>query len=162
MSAVILCVGKMKEKPYRQMADEYLKRLGRYGKYEETEIPDLPLENVFYEEGLEMYREQLEQLEARKAGADDDPDILLEVNEKIDALTKEMQSYADNNRYWFTEEDMGPFREIVNHVYFSDFNPVKEIYANDPEFFENITEENLQGFLQAMDSKVKMSRLERE
>lgn len=130
--------------------------------YVYTEIPDLPLENVFYEEGLEMYREQLEQLEARKAGADDDPDILLEVNEKIDALTKEMQSYADNNRYWFTEEDMGPFREIVNHVYFSDFNPVKEIYANDPEFFENITEENFQGFLQAMDSKVKMSRLERE
>ena len=42
MSAVILCVGKMKEKPYRQMADEYLKRLGRYGRYEEIEIPDLP------------------------------------------------------------------------------------------------------------------------
>ena len=40
--AVILCVGKMKEKSYRQMADEYLKRLSRYGKYEETEIPDLP------------------------------------------------------------------------------------------------------------------------
>ena len=60
--------------------------------YVYTEIPDLPLENVFYEEGLEMYREQLEQLEARKAGADDDPDILLEVNEKIDALTKEMQN----------------------------------------------------------------------
>ena len=42
MSALILCVGKMKEKAYRQMADEYLKRLSRYGKYEETEIPDLP------------------------------------------------------------------------------------------------------------------------
>ena len=42
MSSVILCVGKMKEKPYRQMADEYLKRLGRYGKIEEIEIPDLP------------------------------------------------------------------------------------------------------------------------
>ena len=42
MSALILCVGKMKEKPYRQMADEYLKRLSRYGKYEEIEIPDLP------------------------------------------------------------------------------------------------------------------------
>ena len=40
--AVILCVGKMKEKAYRQMADEYLKRLSRYGKYEEAEIPDLP------------------------------------------------------------------------------------------------------------------------
>ena len=42
MSALILCVGKMKEKPYRQMADEYLKRLGRFGRYEECEIPDLP------------------------------------------------------------------------------------------------------------------------
>ena len=42
MSSVILCVGKMKEKPYRQMADEYLKRLSRYGKYEEAEIADLP------------------------------------------------------------------------------------------------------------------------
>jgi len=42
VSALILCVGKMKEKAYRQMADEYLKRLSRYGKYEEAEIPDLP------------------------------------------------------------------------------------------------------------------------
>ncbi len=42
MSAVILCVGKMKEKAYRELADEYLKRLTRYGRYEETEIPDLP------------------------------------------------------------------------------------------------------------------------
>ena len=32
----------MKEKPYRQMADEYLKRLSRFGKYEEIELPDLP------------------------------------------------------------------------------------------------------------------------
>ena len=37
-----MCVGKLKEKPYREMADEYLKRLSRFGKYEETEIPDLP------------------------------------------------------------------------------------------------------------------------
>jgi len=42
MSTTVLCVGKLKEKPYRQMADEYLKRLSRFGKYEETEIPDLP------------------------------------------------------------------------------------------------------------------------
>ena len=42
MSTVVLCVGKLREKPYRQMADEYLKRLGRFGKYEETEVPDLP------------------------------------------------------------------------------------------------------------------------
>ena len=42
MSTLILCVGKLKEKPYREMADEYLKRLSRFGKYEEVEIPDLP------------------------------------------------------------------------------------------------------------------------
>ena len=42
MSTAVVCVGRMKEKPYRQMADEYLKRLARYGKTEEIEIPDLP------------------------------------------------------------------------------------------------------------------------
>ncbi len=42
MTVVVLAVGRMKEKPYRQMADEYLKRLSRLGKYEEIEVPDLP------------------------------------------------------------------------------------------------------------------------
>ena len=127
-----------------------------------TEIPDLPLENAYYEEALEMYQQQLDMLEEQKTRVEDDPDTLLEVNEKIEKLTKEMQDYAENNRYWFTEDDMIPFREVASHVYFSDYNPVKEIYANDPDFFANLTENNLQGFLQALNSKVKMSRLERE
>ena len=42
MSLTIIAVGKMKEKPYRQMADEYLKRLSRYGKIDEIELNDLP------------------------------------------------------------------------------------------------------------------------
>ena len=63
MSALILCVGKMKEKAYRQMADEYLKRLSRYGKYEETEIPDLPEPASGSSEALE------EQLKAKEGEA---------------------------------------------------------------------------------------------
>lgn len=42
MSITVLAVGRMKEKPYRMMADEYMKRLSRYGKFEEIELPDLP------------------------------------------------------------------------------------------------------------------------
>ncbi len=42
MNVVVMAVGKLREKPYRMMADEYLKRLSRFGKYEETELPDLP------------------------------------------------------------------------------------------------------------------------
>ncbi len=42
MRCTVIAVGKMKEKPYRQMADEYLKRLSRYGRFEELEVPDLP------------------------------------------------------------------------------------------------------------------------
>ena len=52
----------MKEKPYRQMADEYLKRLSRYGKYEEIEIPDLP-EPAVTSEALE------EQIKTREGEA---------------------------------------------------------------------------------------------
>ena len=63
MSVTILCVGKMKEKAYRQMADEYLKRLSRYGKYEETEIPDLPEPAGGSSEALE------EQLKAKEGEA---------------------------------------------------------------------------------------------
>lgn len=127
-----------------------------------TEIPDLPLVNVYYDEALDMYQEQLNMLEEQKSKAEDDPDITLTVNEKIDTLTKEMQNYAETKRYWFTEDDMIPFRTIVSHVYFSDFNPVKAIYADDPEFFENITEETLSNFLRVLDNKVKMVRLEKE
>ena len=36
MSISVMAMGRMKEKPYRQMADEYLKRLSRYGKFEES------------------------------------------------------------------------------------------------------------------------------
>jgi 23S rRNA (pseudouridine1915-N3)-methyltransferase len=53
----------MKEKAYRQMADEYLKRLSRYGKYEETEIPDLPEPAGGPSEALE------EQLKAKEGEA---------------------------------------------------------------------------------------------
>lgn len=42
MNCTLIAVGRMKEKPYRMMADEYLKRLSRYGKFEEIELPDLP------------------------------------------------------------------------------------------------------------------------
>ena len=45
MSITVIAVGKMKEKPYRQMADEYLKRLSRFGKVNEIELPDLPEPN---------------------------------------------------------------------------------------------------------------------
>ena len=41
MSTTILAVGRLKEKPYRQMADEYLKRLSRFGRCEEKEVADL-------------------------------------------------------------------------------------------------------------------------
>lgn len=41
MNAVILCVGKLKEKWQQEGANEYLKRLSRYGKYEIVQLEDL-------------------------------------------------------------------------------------------------------------------------
>ena len=66
MSMTVLCVGRMKEKPYRQMADEYRKRLSRYGKFEEIEVPDLA-EPAHSSEALEaaVRKKEGEQLLAR-------------------------------------------------------------------------------------------------
>ena len=41
MSISVMAMGRMKEKPYRQMADEDLKRLSRYGKYEIVAVDDV-------------------------------------------------------------------------------------------------------------------------
>ena len=41
MNAVILCVGKLKEKWQNEGCNEYLKRLSRYGKYEIIQVDDL-------------------------------------------------------------------------------------------------------------------------
>ena len=42
MNVLILAVGRLKEKYWQQAAAEYEKRLGRYGRIEIQEIPDLP------------------------------------------------------------------------------------------------------------------------
>ena len=41
MNAVIICVGKLKEKWQQEGCAEYLKRLSRYGKYEIIQLDDL-------------------------------------------------------------------------------------------------------------------------
>ena len=42
MRAALICVGKLKEKYWRDAAAEYEKRLSRFGKWETIELPDLP------------------------------------------------------------------------------------------------------------------------
>ena len=42
MNTAILCVGKLREAFFREAADEYLKRLRRFGTWVEIEAPGLP------------------------------------------------------------------------------------------------------------------------
>ena len=42
----IICVGKIKEKFYRDAIEEYKKRLSKYTKLEIIEVPDSSLENI--------------------------------------------------------------------------------------------------------------------
>ena len=42
MNAVVVCVGRLREKHYAAAAEEYLKRLSRFGKTEVAELNDLP------------------------------------------------------------------------------------------------------------------------
>ncbi len=42
MNALILCVGKAREKFYAMACEEYLKRLSRFGKFSVVEVPDAP------------------------------------------------------------------------------------------------------------------------
>lgn len=42
MNTAVVCVGRLREKYYAGAAEEYLKRLSRFGKTEMIELPDLP------------------------------------------------------------------------------------------------------------------------
>ena len=42
MNAAIVCVGRLREKFYAAAAEEYVKRISRFGKLEIVELPDLP------------------------------------------------------------------------------------------------------------------------
>ena len=42
MNAAIVCVGRLREKFFAGAAEEYIKRISRYGKLEIIELPDLP------------------------------------------------------------------------------------------------------------------------
>ena len=42
MTIAVIGVGRLRERFYRDAADEYLKRLKRFGPVEEIELPDLP------------------------------------------------------------------------------------------------------------------------
>lgn len=42
MNMALVCMGRLKEKYWRDAAAEYEKRLSRFGKWETVELPDLP------------------------------------------------------------------------------------------------------------------------
>lgn len=42
MNMALICMGRLKEKYWRDAAAEYEKRLSRFGKWETIELPDLP------------------------------------------------------------------------------------------------------------------------
>ena len=42
MQLALICVGKLRERNFRAAADEYEKRLSRFGRFEEIEVNDLP------------------------------------------------------------------------------------------------------------------------
>ena len=42
MNSALICVGRLKERYWREAAAEYEKRLTRFGRFETIELPDLP------------------------------------------------------------------------------------------------------------------------
>ena len=124
-------------------------------------IPDLPLENKYYGETIQKYKDTLAILEARKEKSKDDPESMLDINQEIDKTTEEMQDYTENHRWWLTEEKMAFIRELNQNIYFSDFNPIRELYADEPDFFEGVTKESVSSFLSSLDNRIRMIYMER-
>ncbi|MBE5781722.1 MAG: 23S rRNA (pseudouridine(1915)-N(3))-methyltransferase RlmH [Clostridiales bacterium] len=66
MNGAIVCVGRLREKYFSGAADEYLKRLSRFGKMEVVELPDLPEpQNASDAQRLQVMEKEGEQILSR-------------------------------------------------------------------------------------------------
>ena len=100
MNAAIVCVGKMKEKYWRDAAAEYEKRLSRFGRLETIELPDLP-EPVNSSPAIEAQIRQKEgEAILAKLRPDDIVVALCIEGKQLDsvALSAQLARYADTGR----------------------------------------------------------------
>lgn len=58
MKITILCVGKVKEKFYREAIDEFIKRLSRYCKLDILEVPDEKTDELATETEIRLLKEK--------------------------------------------------------------------------------------------------------
>ena len=100
MNAAIICVGKMKEKYWRDAAAEYEKRLTRFGRLETIELPDLP-EPVNSSPAIEAQIRQKEgEAILAKLRPDDIVVTLCIEGKQLDSvsLSAQLSRYADTGR----------------------------------------------------------------
>ena len=100
MNAAIVCVGKMKEKYWRDAAAEYEKRLSRFGRLETIELPDLP-EPVNSSPAIEAQIRQKEgEAILAKLRPDDIVVALCIEGKQLDSvsLSAQLARYADTGR----------------------------------------------------------------
>ena len=100
MNAAIVCVGKMKEKYWRDAAAEYEKRLSRFLRLETIELPDLP-EPVNSSPAIEAQIRQREgEAILAKLRPDDIVVALCIEGKQLDsvALSAQLARYADTGR----------------------------------------------------------------
>ena len=100
MNAAIVCVGKMKEKYWRDAAAEYEKRLSRFLRLETIELPDLP-EPVNSSPAIEAQIRQKEgEAILAKLRPDDIVVALCIEGKQLDSvsLSAQLARYADTGR----------------------------------------------------------------
>ena len=100
MNAAIVCVGKMKEKYWRDAAAEYEKRLSRFLRLETIELPDLP-EPVNSSPAIEAQIRQKEgEVILAKLRPDDIVVALCIEGKQLDSvsLSAQLARYADTGR----------------------------------------------------------------
>ena len=100
MNMALICMGRLKEKYWRDAAAEYEKRLTRFGKFETIELPDLP-EPANSSPAIE---EQICRKEGQAIlGKIRDGDIVIALcieGKRLDSpqLAQQLQAYADTGR----------------------------------------------------------------
>ena len=114
-----------------------------------------PIENPEYQKELEDMQEILEGLKYELSQQNDE-----ETQEKLERMIetqkKSIKEYEVDGRWLISKEQLERCAILAENVYICDFNPISSAYAENPDMFDNLTKEDIPGFLKRLDSRIRM------
>ena len=121
---------------------------------------DQPIERAFYASEYAAMEEELAALEDRLASAA--PEEQRDMEALIEEQKARMATFAQEERWAVTQGALKTYRELSDLIWLNPSNPVPQLWDEMPALDENASAQAIQSFLETLDQRWRMMRLEND